>query len=112
MQKTIDETNRRREKQIRYNEEHHIVPQALQKKGQTPIMKSYDEIGKKEEVTVMKAAEEEVAYGDPEILKKRAGKLRKAMEEAARKLEFMEAAKLRDELFAVEDRLKKMEENK
>jgi excinuclease ABC subunit B len=104
MQKTIDETNYRREKQINYNTQHGLVPMALNKSlgsalGNNSISTQYYEN------QVLKAAEPESLYlSKPEIEKKiREG--RKAMEKAAKELDFMQAAKWRDEIKALQDKI-------
>lgn len=112
MQRTIDETSRRREKQIRHNMEHGITPQTVRKSTeqifkQTSVLdiKGYDENSKYAVVdTPMLAAEEEVAYTTKVQLDKAIGKIRKQMEQAAKNLDFMEAARLRDELMALEQK--------
>jgi len=104
MQKTIDETNYRREKQINYNTQHGLVPMALNKSlgsalGNNSVSTQYYEN------QVLKAAEPESLYlSKPEIEKKiREG--RKAMEKAAKELDFMQAAKWRDEIKALQDKI-------
>lgn len=113
MQRTIDETNRRREKQMSYNIEHGITP--------TPLIKSTDSImlqtsvagnksGKtkayvgKEEIDI--AADPVVQYMGRDELEKTITRTRKKMEEAVKELDFIAAAKIRDELFALEERKK------
>ncbi len=97
MQKTIDETNYRREKQLAYNEANNIVPKALQK--------SLDNVLAKNSVStfhfekeVLRAAEPEPEYLTKEQREKLIRDKRKAMEKAAKELDFMQAAKLRDEI--------------
>ncbi len=104
MQKTIDETNYRREKQINYNTKHNLVPKALNKSlgnalaGNSVSTQYYEN-------QVLKAAEPESEYlSKPEIEKKIREK-RKAMEKAAKELDFMQAAKLRDEIKALQDKI-------
>jgi excinuclease ABC subunit B len=119
MQKTIDETTRRREKQIAYNIEHSITPKTVRKSkeqvfAQTSVLdiKGYDPknphaIGA-EEGPVTLAAEEQAEYVTIPQLEKGIAKIRKEMEKAARDLDFMEAARLRDEMFALKKRLEEM----
>lgn len=119
MQKTIDETNRRREKQIAYNIEHNITPRTISKSkeqvfAQTSVLdiKGYDPknphaLGA-EEPPVTLAAEEQEEYVTIPQLEKGIAKIRKEMERAARDLDFMEAARLRDEMFAMKKRLEEM----
>lgn len=104
MQKTIDETNYRRTKQINYNTQHNKVPQALDKKidsafTKNPLMEY--ELGH----TIAKAAEPETAYLSKPELEKLIREKRKAMEKAAKDLDFMQAAKFRDEIKALQEKL-------
>jgi len=124
MQKTIDETNRRREKQVAYNIEHNITP--------TTIIKSIEEVMKQTSVLDIKgydpaspfatdetadlnmAAEDGIEYGKgngsdkartiPQM-EKDIAQVKKQMEKAARDLDFMEAARLRDRMFALQKEL-------
>ncbi len=107
MQQTIDETNRRREKQLRYNEEHGITPQAIRK---ARMMGDLVELGQQQEkrayvepeVPVMQVAEAELAETlSIEERKKLIDKLRRQMQDAAKKLEFVEAAQIRDRMLAL-----------
>ncbi|SHG18016.1 excinuclease ABC subunit UvrB [Flagellimonas flava] len=97
MQKTIDETNYRREKQINYNEENNITPKALNKNLDNALAKNSVSTYhfQKEE---LRAAEPDLEYLTPEQKEKLIREKRKAMEKAAKDLNFMEAAKLRDEI--------------
>ncbi|MEZ4854165.1 excinuclease ABC subunit UvrB [Flavobacterium sp.] len=102
MQRTIDETNYRREKQMNYNKEHNLVPKALNKSIENPLTKSPISSFHYE---TPKAAEPETEYlAKPEI-EKRIREKRKAMEKAAKDLDFMQAAKLRDEISALQEKL-------
>jgi len=111
MQRTIDETNRRRDKQIKYNIEHGIVPRTVTKSKeevfkQTSVLdiKGYHEKNKyaiNEEV-MSKAAEDEVEYKNIAQLDKLITQTKKAMEKAAKELDFMEAARLRDKMFQLQ----------
>ncbi len=104
MQKTIDETNYRREKQINYNTLHGKVPEALNK-SLGNILSNNSVSTQYYEDKIAKAAEPESQYlSKPEIEKKIKDK-RKAMEKAAKELDFMQAAKLRDEIKALQDKL-------
>lgn len=119
MQRTIDETNRRREKQIAYNIEHGITPKTVKKSieqimKQTSVLdiKGYDEknpYAVVDEGVVNAAAEEQHEYKTIPQLEKVIAKTRKEMEKAARDLDFMEAARLRDMLFAYEKELKTLQ---
>jgi excinuclease ABC subunit B len=116
MQVAIEETNRRRQKQIDYNKAHGITPKTVLKSkeailGQTKVADSKKSTRnyyvENEEATL--AADPVVAYLSKEELNKMAERTRKAMEKAAKELEFMEAAKLRDEYLAIQ---KMIEEKK
>ncbi|NNC35765.1 MAG: excinuclease ABC subunit UvrB [Croceitalea sp.] len=97
MQKTIDETNYRREKQIAYNAENNIVPKALNKSLDSALAKNSVSTYhfQKEE---LRAAEPDLQYLTADQKDKIIKDKRKAMEKAAKDLNFMEAAKLRDEI--------------
>ena len=114
MQKTIDETNRRREKQLAYNEANHITPQAIQKAKNSILAKETDSQSEKsqpipyrEEYDISHvniAADPVVQYMNKEQLKKAIENTRKAMVAAAKRMEFIEAAQYRDELVKLQDR--------
>ncbi len=116
MQRTIDETNRRREKQITYNITHNITPTTVRKSvqqvmAQTAVLdiKGYDPNSPYavDEITT-KAAEEESEYATIPQLQKAITKTKKEMEKAARDMDFMEAARLRDEMFSMQKKLESM----
>jgi excinuclease ABC subunit B len=97
MQKTIDETNYRREKQIAYNTANNITPKALNKSLDSALAKNSVSTYhfEKEE---LRAAEPDLDYLTKEQIEKLIRDKRKAMEKAAKELDFMHAAKLRDEI--------------
>ncbi len=104
MQKTIDETNYRRTKQINFNVENNVVPQALNKKIESAFTKNplvdY-ELGYSTPI----AAEPETEYLSKPEIEKRIREKRKAMEKAAKDLDFMQAAKLRDEIKVLQNKI-------
>ncbi|WP_431122476.1 excinuclease ABC subunit UvrB [Flagellimonas flava] len=102
MQKTIDETNYRREKQINYNTENNITPKALNKNLDNALAKNSVSTYhfQKEE---LRAAEPDLEYLTPDQKDKLIREKRKAMEKAAKELNFMEAAKLRDEIKTLQE---------
>ena len=115
MQKTIDETNRRREKQLAYNEANGITPKQIKRafnnallganaekeEDNRKISKAYIE---PEKISI--AADPVVQYMSKPQMEKAIERARKQMQEAAKKLEFIEAAQYRDELLRLEDMLK------
>ncbi len=105
MQATIDETNYRREKQIQYNLEHNKVPTALNKKISEALVgrsKDFPDSAYTQKEILQKVAETKLAYGG-EDLEKLIAQKQKEMEEAAKKLDFILAAKLRDEILALKN---------
>ena len=115
MARTIEETNRRREKQLRYNEEHHITPQAIRKERtmgnliqaqQQAETRAYVE----PEIPAAMVADPVVEHMTAEQIEKSIKATRRKMEEAAKRLDFVEAAHLRDEMLRMEERAKEMRE--
>jgi len=113
MRKTIDETNRRREKQLAYNEANGIVPQQIKKALKMSVFgggeeKEFTKVPKAyvEPTGTNVAADPIVQYMNKSQLEKNIEKTKKQMREAAKKLEFLEAAQYRDELIKLEDLLK------
>ena len=111
MRKTIDETNRRREKQMKYNMENDIVPTPLNKSREMILQqtvvsgtKNVNAYIESENVTV--AADPVVQYMTEEQLGSAITKTKKQMEVAAKEMDFMEAARLRDEMFELQKLLK------
>ncbi len=104
MQKTIDDTNYRRTKQINYNTQNNQIPQALNKKIDSAFTKNplvEYELGH----TLNTAAEPDTRYLSKSEIEKSIREKRKAMEKAAKDLDFMQAAKLRDEIKALQEKL-------
>ena len=117
MRRTMDETNRRRAKQIKYNTEHNITP--------TTIIKSIEQVMQQTSVLDIKGytlnninvrtsddpnlmSEQEFDYATIPQIEKAIIQTKKQMEKFAKALDFMEAAKLRDEMFRLETQLEKM----
>ena len=104
MQKTIDETDYRRTKQTNFNTANNLVPQALNKKIESAFIKN--PLAEYElEKAINAAAEPEVEYLSKSDIEKRIREKRKAMEKAAKELDFMQAAKLRDEIKVLQTKL-------
>lgn len=117
MQKTIDETNRRREKQIAYNIKHNMTPKTvfrskeeilqrasildIRQTSETKTEKKYREHD--ESMTI--AAEEQAEYLSKPEIEKKIAQLKKAMQKASQQMDFMEAARLRDEMFKWQEKL-------
>jgi excinuclease ABC subunit B len=123
MQKTIDETTRRRAKQMEYNELHGITPRTIFKSkqqvfAQTSVLdiKGYDvhdpkALGPNDELVTVAAEDQEVYQTIPQV-EKAITRTRKEMEKAARDLDFMEAARLRDEMQGLQKKLEQMKQVK
>ena len=124
MQQTIDETNRRRTLQLQYNEKHGITPQAIIKASNRIIGldkdKDFEPIpqGQRPEALLYEneythkldvAADPIISYMNSESLQHTITQLRTKMIEAAKNMEFIEAARLRDEIINIENRLQKLE---
>ena len=105
MQATIDETNYRREKQIQYNEQHGIVPKALNKKiSETLAGRSKDfPDAKYTQKEILKQATEQRQKHSTEEIEKIIAEKQKEMEAAAKNLDFITAARLRDEIKALQE---------
>jgi excinuclease ABC subunit B len=119
MQKTMDETLRRREKQIAYNIKHNITPTTIKKsidqviaQGSVLDVKGYDPSNpyatQDEAQPLPLAAEEQTEYQTIPQLEKAIAKIKKEMDKAAKDLDFMEAARLRDIMFGMKNQLERM----
>lgn len=119
MQKTMDETLRRREKQIAHNTANGIVPQTIRKTKEQVFAQSsvldirgYDPSDPHANpdgvLATTHAAEEQASYATIPQLEKAIAKTKKEMEQAARDMDFMEAARLRDDMFRMKEQLEQM----
>ena len=106
MQKTIDETNRRREKQLAYNAKFGIIPTQITKGERNSLSKIEPNAYIEPETTNILAADPVVKFMTKPALEKAIAKARRSMQEAAKKLEFLEAAQYRDEMIKLEELLK------
>ncbi len=118
MRRTIEETSRRREKQMQYNIEHGITPRTIKKSieqvmGQTSVLdiKGYDmskPYAMSPDGELVEAAEDQEVYQSIPQMERAIAQTKKQMEKAARDLDFMEAARLRDEMFRMQKELEGM----
>jgi excinuclease ABC subunit B len=111
MKKTMDETSRRREKQIAYNEANGIVPKQIQKSIGNVLSAEKRETGRsrayiEEQAAVSAVADPIVEYMSREQLEKSIERTRRLMKEAADKMEYIEAAQYRDEMMKLQELLK------
>ena len=114
MAQTIEETSRRRAKQVAYNEEHGLVPQQIKKEKRT-LFEQSEAVTNRPKNYAAESDQTTLASTDPIVqamsaadLDKLIGKTKRDMERAAKAMEFMEAARLRDELHALEMRRKEL----
>ncbi len=105
MQRTIDETNRRREIQMKYNEQHGITPHQIRKEVHSILQSRNAPQPYIEPETFAVASDVQPVYQSSQELEKNIALLRKKMNEAAKKMEFLEAAQYRDELIKLEVKL-------
>lgn len=108
MRKTINETNYRREKQLQHNKKHQITPKGLNKKLNNPLTKNQLGGTFNYEIAAPKVAETKSEYLSKSEIEKRIRTTRKEMEKAAKELDFMQAAKLRDAIKTLENQLAKV----
>ena len=117
MQRTIDETNRRREKQLTYNEAHHITPTQIKSRQHATLLSATEAHGEKKRTaatpkayvetdTVTTAADPLVQYMSKQQMEKAVDNTKKRMQQAAKNLDFMQAAAYRDELIKLQNILK------
>ena len=114
MQATIDETNRRRSKQIAYNELHHIVPKGVVKSEEMLLTGMSGDSNKQNKRGVqyvqkekkLSVAAEDLAMYNMEQLEKKKKVYRKEMEKAVKDLDFEKAAEYRDAIAAIENRIR------
>ncbi len=109
MQRTVDETNRRRIKQLDYNQEHHITPKQIIRSTVSLFDLNRDEFYQNDayggQAKADIAADPVVRYMGKEGLEKAIDKAKKQMEKAAKELDFIEAARFRDEMYAYQQLL-------
>ncbi len=106
MQKTIDATNHRREKQLKYNADHGITPQQINKKQTSILNKAIEENAYIEPDHIEIAADPVVEYMNKPALEKAIEKAKKSMQKASKELDFITAAQYRDEMFKLQELLK------
>ena len=112
MQLTIDETNRRREKQMRYNEQHHITPKQIIKNLTFSNLKKEDRADIKELKRTVPELQNITMAADPIVermtrpqLEKSIAETTRLMKEAAKNLDFLQAAQYRDEIIKLQKEL-------
>ena len=100
IERAMDESNRRRQMQLAYNEKNNITPASIQKNIDDILGSAYEA----DYVTIPTISEEEKEYITPEIIRDIINDLQKKMKECAKRLEFEEAARLRDEIIELQER--------
>lgn len=105
MQKTMDETDYRREKQIAYNTKHNVIPTALKKNLDSVLARNSVSTYHYEKEAIKAAAEPDLAYLTKPKIEKMIRDKRKEMEQAAKNLDFINAAQLRDEIKSLQEKL-------
>jgi excinuclease ABC subunit B len=106
MQSTMDETDYRRDKQIQHNKDHGLTPTAIKKSLDSALSGKMKAVYAIEETLNLKAAEEEATYMSKAQLEQKVRDTRKRMEAAAKELDFMEAARLRDQIKMLQEKVK------
>ena len=106
MQETIDETQYRREKQMEYNRQHGITPTQIRKSTESVLKETSRAYIEEEHVNM--AADPVIAYMSKPELEKMLQKTKAAMQKAAKETDFLEAARLRDEMFKLEETIKRL----
>ncbi|WP_282036606.1 excinuclease ABC subunit UvrB [Saccharicrinis aurantiacus] len=106
MQKTIDATNHRREKQLKYNEKHGITPTQIRKKETNVLGKGTNAKAYVEPEGIDIAADPVVEYMSKEALEKAIKKSKTSMQKASKELDFISAAQFRDEMLKLQELLK------
>ncbi len=106
MQQTIDQTEYRRSKQLAHNEKHGIEPTAIKKAIDNSMARKKEATYTIEKTLNLAAAEEEATYLSKDQIEKKIRDTRKQMEKAAKELDFMEAARLRDQIKMLQEKVK------
>lgn len=106
MQETIDETQYRREKQMEYNRQHGITPTQIHKSTESVLKETSRAYIEEEHVNMV--ADPVIAYMSKPELEKMLQKTKAAMQKAAKEMDFLEAARLRDEMFKLEETIKRL----
>lgn len=106
MQETIDATNYRREKQLQYNAQNHIIPRQIQKMSSSVLQETAHSYTEEEHTNMV--ADPSLEYMSKATLEKLIKTTKTAMQKAAKEMDFLEAARLRDEMFQLEEKLKSL----